>query len=185
MITTERLILRKWQESEAEDLYNIAKNEKVALPCGWMPHESVENSRELIKTVLGLPEVYAICLKESNKPIGSTGFKFVSDDVETVEENNEENNKVEIGYWIGEEYWGNGYITEAVSELIRYGFEELGFNRVWANHFDGNDASNNVKNKLGFSYIKTLKDHKQERTGMVTDLHIGCLTREQWKNKNK
>ena len=73
-LQTERLILRPWTENDAEDLYIYASDAEVGPPAGWPPHTSVENSREIIRTVLSAPETYAVCLKENNKPIGSVGL---------------------------------------------------------------------------------------------------------------
>ncbi len=181
IIESERLFLRKWKESDAEELYSIAKNEKVALPCGWMPHESVENSLMLIQTILGGENIYAICLKENGKAIGSTGFKIGKECGDFCEDDTQG----EIGYWLGEEFWGNGYTTEIVKELVKYGFEELNLTKLWCNHFEGNAGSKAVKDKLGFKYIKTEKDHKAERINKIIDLHVGCLTRDQWQVENK
>lgn len=61
---TERLILRPWEETDAESLYEYAKDDRIGPIAGWPVHTSVENSREIIKTVLSAPETYAVCLKE-------------------------------------------------------------------------------------------------------------------------
>ena len=61
-------------EDDAEDLYLYAADPEVGLPAGWPPHTSVENSREIIRTVLSAPETYAVCLKETGRPIGSIGL---------------------------------------------------------------------------------------------------------------
>ena len=74
ILETERLILRPWRKDDAEDLYTYASDPEVGSPAGWPPHTSVENSREIIRTVLSAPETYAVCLRESGKPIGSIGF---------------------------------------------------------------------------------------------------------------
>lgn len=66
-LQTERLILRAWQESDAEALYRYASNPNIGPIAGWPPHTSVENSREIIKTVLSAPESYAVVLKETNR----------------------------------------------------------------------------------------------------------------------
>lgn len=65
MITTDRLILRTWQESDADALYRYAKDPAVGPIAGWNPHQSVEESREIIRTVFAAPETYAVCLRES------------------------------------------------------------------------------------------------------------------------
>ena len=70
ILQTKRLILRPWREDDAEDLYRYASDPEVGPPAGWPPHTSVENSREIIRTVLSAPETYAVCLKENGKSIG-------------------------------------------------------------------------------------------------------------------
>ena len=74
ILETNRLILRPWREDDAENLYIYASDPEVGPPAGWPPHTSVENSLEIIRTVLSAPETYAVCLKESDKTIGSIGF---------------------------------------------------------------------------------------------------------------
>lgn len=66
-LTTERLILRPWVETDAEDLYRYAKDDRVGPIAGWPPHSSVDNSAEIIRTVFSAPETYAVCLKEDNR----------------------------------------------------------------------------------------------------------------------
>lgn len=73
-LTTERLILRPWAETDAEDLYRYAKDNRVGPIAGWPPHSSVDNSAEIIRTVFSAPETYAVCLKEDNRAIGSIGL---------------------------------------------------------------------------------------------------------------
>ena len=73
---TKRLILRPWTENDAESLYKYAQNPSVGLIAGWLPHTSVENSREVIREILSAPETYAVVLKETNEPIGSVGIMF-------------------------------------------------------------------------------------------------------------
>ena len=70
-LITERLILRPWKDTDAESLYEYAKDPRVGPIAGWPVHTSVENSLDIIRTVLSAPETYAVCLKEDNKAIGS------------------------------------------------------------------------------------------------------------------
>ena len=71
---TERLILRPWKDSDAESLYKYAKDPEVGPIAGWPIHTSVDNSLEIIRTVLSANETYAVCLKEDNVAIGSIGL---------------------------------------------------------------------------------------------------------------
>ena len=71
---TERLILRPWEEDDADSLYEYAKDPAVGPIAGWPVHTSVENSKAIIKEVLSADETYAVCLKEDNRAIGSIGL---------------------------------------------------------------------------------------------------------------
>ena len=62
---TDRLILRPWQESDAETLYKYAKDPEIGPAADWPPHTSVEDSLEVIRTVFSAPETYAVVLKET------------------------------------------------------------------------------------------------------------------------
>ena len=87
-ITTPRLILRPWVESDAEALYRFARDPLVGPPAGWPPHTSVENSREIIRGVLSARETYAMVLRydttdsvsgeviSAGTPVGSVGIMF-------------------------------------------------------------------------------------------------------------
>ena len=174
---TKRLILRPWDETDAEALYKYAKNPNVGPIAGWPVHTSVENSREVIRNVLSAPETYAVILKGENEPVGSVGLMIGKNSNIDISEN-----EGEIGYWIGEPYWGRGLIPEAVRELIRYAFEELGLGTLWCGYFDGNVKSKRVQEKCGFKYHHTNKDIYCQLTDDVRTEHIMRLTREEWRN---
>ena len=151
MIETERLILRPWQESEAGILYKYACDPDIGPIAGWMPHTSVENSLEIIRTVFSAPETYAVVLKDTGEPVGSCGIMF-ADGLHSAAMKPGE---AEIGYWIGKPYWGQGLIPEAVSALLARCFNELGLETVWCGYYDGNVKSKRVCEKSGFKYHHT------------------------------
>lgn len=175
-LETNRLILRPWREDDAEDLYIYACDPEIGPSAGWPPHTSVENSREIIRTVLSAPETYAVCLKENGKPIGSIGFHR-ADLAELPDE-------YELGYWIGKPFWGQGLIPEASREMLRHAFEDLGMNRVWCGHYDGNTKSRRVQEKLGFIYHHTTEELEIKLLGEIRTGHVMLMTREDWE-KNK
>lgn len=74
ILETSRLVLRPWEESDAEYLYKYASNPDVGPAAGWPVHTSVEDSRAIIKNVLSAPETYAVVLKETRRPVGSIGL---------------------------------------------------------------------------------------------------------------
>lgn len=74
-LATERLVLRPWAETDAEDLYRYAKDDRVGPIAGWPPHSSVDDSAKIIRTVFSAPETYAVCLKEDNRATNSLSRK--------------------------------------------------------------------------------------------------------------
>lgn len=175
ILQTKRVILRPWREEDAEELYKYAKDPEVGPPAGWPAHTDVKNSLAVIRTVLSRPETYAVCLKETGKPIGSVGLH--RDDLAR------KNDEYELGYWIGKPFWGQGLIPEASRELIRYAFEELGMKRIWCGYYDGNLKSRRVQDKLGFVYHHKTKGIKLDLLNEVRIGHAMLLTREDWMSK--
>ena len=172
-LTTSRLILRPWQESDAEALYKYAKDPAIGPVAGWSPHTSVENSLEIIRKVFTVPETYAVVLKETNEPVGSVGIMF-GDSLHSAEM---QAGEAEIGYWIGVPYWGQGLIPEAVRCLLKRCFENLGITAVWCGYYDGNVKSRRVMEKCGFRF-----HHTEE--GKISPLgeHFMKMTKEEWES---
>ena len=172
---TERLFLRPWEESDAEVLYQYAKNPKVGPIAGWPVHKSVEDSRTIIRNVLSAPGTYAVVFKETMLPVGSIGLIAPMQSHAQAAPT-----EWEIGYWIGEPYWGQGLIPEAVRRLQKYAFEELGCTAMWCGYYDGNEKSKRTQEKCGFFYHHTEKDKPCELMGDVRTEHFTYLTKEQW-----
>ena len=177
VLTTERLILRPWEESDAESLYEYAKDERVGPVTGWPVHTSVENSLEIIRTVLAAPENYAVCLKEDNRAIGSIGLMVGEKSNIGLPDT-----EAEIGYWIGVPFWGRGLIPEGVREIIRYAFEDLHMEKLWCGYFEGNEKSKRVQEKCGFKYHHTNEDALWVKMMDRRTEHIAVLTKEDWVN---
>ena len=171
-LETNRLILRPWSENDAEELYKYASDPEVGPPAGWLPHTSVENSREIIRDVLSAPETYAVCLKESGTPIGSIGFHRA--DLAELDD------EYELGYWIGKPFWGQGLIPEASREMLRHAFEDLGMSRIWCGYYDGNVKSRRVQEKLGFVYHHTTEGIEVKLVNEIRTGHVMLMTRETW-----
>src|SRR5699024_2540943 len=66
-------------------------------------------------------------------------------------------NKGELAYWIGKDYWGNGFATEASKRMLEFSFNELNLNRIWAPVMNKNKGSGKVMQKVGLRYEGTLK----------------------------
>ena len=175
---TERLILRPWLESDAEALYRYARDPQVGPIAGWPPHTSVENSLDIIRTVLSKPETYAIVLKTSNEPIGSIGLMRNGDGIAPIGES-----EMELGFWIGVPYWGHGYAPEASHRLIQYAFEQLNVTCIWCGYYDGNLKSKRAQEKIGFIYHHTIENVAVPLVNDVRTAHINRITQTVWMKK--
>lgn len=172
---TERLILRHWRDDDAESLYEYARDPRIGPPAGWAPHRSVEDSREIIRSVLSAPETYAVCLREDGRAIGSIGLRMPGHS--TCEIGTSE---VEIGYWIGVPFWGRGLIPEAVRRLQRHAFEDMGCTGMWCGYYDGNEKSRRAQEKCGFTYRQTIEGMECPALGETRTGHFTFLPRERW-----
>lgn len=174
-LETERLLLRPWQESDAKDLYRYASDPKVGPIAGWPVHTSVENSLEIIQNVLSEPETYAVVPKSEGHAVGCVGLMIGSAGNHVLPDT-----EAEIGYWIGVPFWGQGFIPEAVREIIRYAFEELHIEKLWCGYYDGNMKSKRAQEKCGFLYHHTNKDIPCQLMGDIRTEHVSCLPKERW-----
>lgn len=143
-IETTRLILRPWRAEDAPALYACAKDSRVGPSAGWPAHTSVESSAETIRTVFSAPGTYAVTLRGNDTPIGCIGFKPT-----TAEEGC---GQLEIGYWLGVPFWGNGYMPEATRALLGCAFGQLQQDVVWCSHSAENHKSRRVIKKCGFTF---------------------------------
>ena len=157
-LTTPRLILRPWVESDAEALYRFARDPLVGPPAGWPPHTSVENSREIIRTVLAARETYAMVLRydttdslsgeviSAGTPVGSVGIMFKG----CGSYPHMANTEAEIGYWVALPLWGRGLVPEAVKAIQGRCFLDLKLDGLWCGYYEGNEKSRRVQEKCGF-----------------------------------
>ena len=175
MLETQRLILRKWTEEDAESLFEYAKDPEVGPITGWPPHKNVEESKNVIRNVLNGAECYAICRKENNIAIGSIELILNSHTDMT-----ERDDECELGYWLGQPFWGRGYMPEASRELLRHGFEVLGMTTIWCAYYDGNLKSKRVQEKLGFVYHHTCNEVPVPLLHEVRVEHTNVMTKEHW-----
>ena len=177
ILQTERLLLRPWEETDAERLYEYAKDPAVGPIAGWKTHESVADSLWVIRNVLRMDETYAVCLKETGEAIGSIGL------IEpTAAHTKIEPSEREIGYWIGVPFWGKGLIPEAMRALIRHAFFDLGVTAVWCGFYDGNERSKRCAEKCGFRFDHTEENKPCPLLGENRTEHYYYLTKERFEN---
>lgn len=175
MLETKRLILRHWEDSDAESLFEYAKDPDIGPIAGWPAHQSIDESREVIRKVLSGKEAYAICLKADGKAIGTIELKLNGRTDMT-----ERDDECEAGYWLGKPFWGQGIMPEAVREILRHAFEDIGMTKVWIGYYEGNNKSKRVQEKCGFRYQWKTESvdvplMHEKRTG-----YVSSITKDQW-----
>jgi RimJ/RimL family protein N-acetyltransferase len=175
---TARLILRPWREDDAEELFKYASHPDVGPVAGWPAHTSIEDSREIIRTVLSADETYAVVLKSTGKPVGSLGILLGATRHSAAIMGG---NEGEIGYWIGVPHWGQGLIPEAVCALLLHCFEDLRLEAVWCVYYDGNTKSRRVQEKCGFAYHHTEYDKPCPLLDERRTEHFTRLTKDEWR----
>ena len=186
-ITTPRLILRPWVETDAEALYRFARDPLVGPPAGWPPHTSVENSREIIRTVLSARETYAMVLRydtvdaisgeviPAGTPVGSIGIMFKG----CGSYPHIRDTEAEIGYWVGLPLWGRGLVPEAVRAIQARCFGELGLDGLWCGYYEGNEKSRRVQEKCGFVPRCAMEIPPHPFSGATVECFT-YLSREEW-----
>ena len=174
MLQTERLILRRFVESDAEAMFqNWASSAENLTYVTWDPHPDVEVTRNSIRNwVVSYPNPnynkWAICLKEDPEQ--------VIGDISIIEMH-EGDLSCEIGYVLGKEYWGRGMMTEALKAVLDFCFTQAGFQKVRARYASLNPASGRVMEKAGMSFLKTITNGVETKD-YVADLIYYQISRE-------
>ena len=175
-LRTSRTVLRRAVEADAEDLFEGTSDPEVARYTSWAPHASIEDTRAVIRRWLeryrtGQVSPWVVEVAADGKCIGTCGF--IAWSVPQA--------RAEIGYAIARAYWNRGLVTEAVREILRFGFEVMGLNRIQATCEPGNDASARVLEKVGLAYEGTLRDYVYDK-GAFHDLRMYALLKRDWAN---
>ena len=143
IIDTPRLRLRPWVSTDALSLFELARDPRIGMLCGWKPYEHIDDAYDALSTFLAAPDSYAVTLASTGELVGSIALRIDTDSPEAT--------VADIGYWIGAPYWGNGYATESGHAVIERA-RELGVKTIVLKYFDGNSASRRVSEKLGFAW---------------------------------
>ncbi|MCS6291971.1 MAG: GNAT family N-acetyltransferase [Nitrospira sp.] len=171
-LKTARLLLRPFQLSDAPDIQRLAGAKEIAAGT-FLPHPYDSGMAEQWIAEQerayegGTAVSFAITLADNATFIGSIGLDIV-----------QIHRHARLGYWLGIPYWNQGYGTEAVRAVLRYGFMQLNLHRIYSPHFQGNAASGRVLQKVGMTYEGRMREH-YVRFGRFVDLELyGMLKRE-------
>jgi RimJ/RimL family protein N-acetyltransferase len=150
-IETERLVLRRWREGDEEALVRHADNRRIWVNLrDRFPHPyTLEHAREWIGHCAAAPDPPPeLAIEHAGEPIGGVGLVPLTDIARFT---------AEVGYWLGEPFWGRGFATEALRRFTAYAFERFPFERLEAWVFATNPASARVLEKSGYQYEATLR----------------------------
>lgn len=172
LLQTERLVLRAFDENDAVDVFAYAQSPNVGPMAGWKPHQSVEESRAIVQSFIMGGEVWAIVEKKSGHVIGTIGLHAKSRRSIAASR--------ELGYALGESWWGQGFGMESCKAVLRYAFDELHCDIVSVAHFPFNQKSKRLIKKLGFTYEGTLRRAYRLPDGALTDEALYSMTREEY-----
>lgn len=170
---TDRLILRPWRVTDLDDFYEYASVDGVGQMAGWKPHEDKNESRKILDSFIEHKKTFA--LEYQGKVIGSLGIEKYNE--ERYPEYKEKKCR-EIGYVLSKDYWGMGLMPEAVKEVIRYLFQDVGLDVIFCGHFLSNGQSARVQEKCGFRHYAygTFKT----RMGTIEEEEVNLLTKKEW-----
>ena len=165
--------IRKWELSDAKDLAAALSNKKVQdnLRDGLPYPYTEQDGKDFISVMLSADEneTFAFAITVDNTAIGSIGI---------FRQENIHRQTAELGYYIAEEYWGKGIMTEAVRQICEYVFSESDIIRIYAEPFAYNIASCRVLEKAGFQYEGTLRSNAV-KNGKVLDMKMYSLLKEE------
>lgn len=171
-LETKRLILRRPYMKDLKDYHNFAKLNNVGPSAGWLPHESLKESRDVLKEHIKRADLWVIVLKTSNHVIGTINLE-VADFFSAI------NGIVELGYALSSNYWNQGLMSEAVTIVIDYAFNNLQVNKIICGHTLDNDASKKIILKQGFEFIELDRSRKFENED-ITEVYMYELTKERY-----
>jgi [ribosomal protein S5]-alanine N-acetyltransferase len=171
LIETPRLEIRPWREADIAELLPLIGAREVAATTLRVPHPyEPKHAREFLASMARENELrLAMRLRSDGRLCGGIGLHPEMP-----------HNRAELGYWIGVPYWGKGYATEAAIAVVRYGFDKIKLNRIFAHYFKHNPASGKVLMKIGMKHEGCLRQHVL-KWGEFVDLEVYSMLREEWK----
>ncbi len=171
MIRCNKCILRKWKSTDLENMvenannYNVACNLRDAFPYPY----TVEDGKEWIEFARNEEWGYYFAITVNNKAIGGIGL-IVGKDIERKSS--------EVGYWLGEDYWGKGIVSSALNGIVEFAFNDLKLERIFAVPLEHNIASRRVLDKNGFALEGILRN-SVIKSGKMYNQALYAIIREE------
>jgi len=174
-LDTARLNLRPLALNDAPTVASLAGRREIADTTLSIPHPYSEQqaidwiSRHSASRSGGREMVFALVTKQDIELVGTAGLRDID----------QEHGQAEMGFWVAVDWWGRGYATEAAQALLRFGFEALKLNRIYAHHMLRNPASGRVLEKIGMKREGVLRE-RVRKWGVFEDVAILSILRKEW-----
>jgi [ribosomal protein S5]-alanine N-acetyltransferase len=173
-LETSRLLMRKVTFKDLKDMYAYTSSLEVTKYVPFPTHKNLEDTRKFIDYILEQYQInkkllWGIQLKETQKFIGT--IEFITFEPA--------HNKAEIAYVLSEDYWGKGIMSEAATEVIKFGFQTLNLTRIQARTFKENIGSQKVLEKVGMTFEGTLRKSMFLK-GKYQDINIYSILKEEY-----
>ena len=171
----ENFRLREWKLTDIVSLVKHINNEKIwnnvrdGLPYPY----TMLDADKYIRMVQAQPYVQYFAIEVAGEAVGGVGIVPLTD-VERL--------SAEVGYWLGEDYWGRGITSEAVALLVDYVFRETGIIRLFASVYEYNPASMKVLEKVGFTRQAILRDAAIKNGRVIDMYYYDLIKREIWES---
>jgi len=179
-LSTQRLKLRPLSGSDVESIVTIHRDKEMSemlsdsVPFPYTKDDAILFINKSHKNYKENENIeFGITLKDDDTLIGIIGLDL-----------NPKDDHVTLAFWIGKAWWGEGYMSEAVAEVVRYCFEELDTHRVASHHFHPNIASGKVMQKVGLLCEGRRKEHYKKGDAFFDIIDYGVVERE-WKKESK
>ena len=151
-LVLERCTIRPWRLEDAESVAKHANNRKVWIALrDLFPHSyTIQNAHEFLQRAISEQPTTKFCAKVEGVAAGGIGIRLGQD---------VNRHTAGLGYWLGEEFWRRGIMTQAVAALTDFCFDNFPLRRIYAETFANNAASARVLEKVDFVFEGRLKNH--------------------------
>jgi len=174
-LDTPRLLLRRLTLDDAQDVFGYASDPEVARYTTWQSHGTIDDTMIFLNGAMtlyanGQVSPWGVEHKQDRRVIGTCGYVYWLP----------RHARAEIAYAIGRRYWNQGLMTEAVREIIAFGFRVMQLNRIEARCDVPNIASARVMEKVGMTFEGVLRQHMFSK-GVYVDLKLYSILRREWR----
>ena len=168
VLETERLLLRRPTLADVKAIARLANDRRIAENTRRLPHPySQQHAIEFVRAIAIQPRETVFLIENNRAPIGIVGIDWQQPDAP------------ELGYWLGVEYWGQGFATEAARAAIDFTFEQFDAEHLMSGARVANPSSRNILEKCGFQW-SGVELHRFEALGSSTPVDRFRLARGVW-----